>query len=88
MPRSTKIAAFSERDEKLFSVLAASAGMAIENARLHRRISNMTMTDDLTGIFNYRYFVQRLEEEKRRAARYNLPLSLIMLDLDWFKKTQ
>ena len=84
---STKIAAFSERDEKLFSVLAASAGMAIENARLHRRISNMTMTDDLTGIYNYRYFVQRLEEEKRRAARYNLPLSLIMLDLDWFKKT-
>jgi len=84
---STKIAAFNERDEKLFSVLAASAGMAIENARLHRRISNMTMTDDLTGIHNYRYFVQRLEEEKRRASRYNLPLSLIMLDLDWFKKT-
>lgn len=84
---STKMAAFSERDEKLFTILAASAGMAIENARLHKRISDLTMTDDLTGIYNYRYFVQRLEEEKRRAARYDLPLSLIMLDLDWFKKT-
>ncbi|NIP44128.1 MAG: sensor domain-containing diguanylate cyclase [candidate division Zixibacteria bacterium] len=84
---STKLAAFSERDEKLFTILAASAGMAIENARLHKRISDLTMTDDLTGIYNYRYFVQRLEEEKRRAARYDLPLSLIMLDLDWFKKT-
>jgi len=84
---STKLAAFTERDEKLFTVLAASAGMAIENARLHERISNLTMIDDLTGINNYRYFVQRLEEEKRRASRYNLPLSLIMMDLDWFKKT-
>jgi diguanylate cyclase (GGDEF)-like protein len=84
---STKLAAFSERDEKLFTILAGSAGMAVENARLHKRISDLTMTDDLTGIFNYRYFVQRLEEEKRRAARYDLPLSLIMLDLDWFKKT-
>jgi diguanylate cyclase (GGDEF)-like protein len=84
---STKMAAFSERDEKLFTILAASAGMAIENARLHKRISDLTMTDDLTGIYNYRYFVQRLEEEKRRAARYDLPLSLIMMDLDWFKKT-
>ncbi|MBD3218145.1 MAG: diguanylate cyclase [candidate division Zixibacteria bacterium] len=84
---STKLAAFNERDEKLFTILAGSAGMAIENARLHKRISDLTMTDDLTGIYNYRYFVQRLEEEKRRAARYDLPLSLIMLDLDWFKKT-
>ncbi len=84
---STKMAAFTERDEKLFTILAASAGMAIENARLHKRISDLTMTDDLTGIYNYRYFVQRLEEEKRRAARYDLPLSLIMMDLDWFKKT-
>jgi diguanylate cyclase (GGDEF)-like protein len=84
---STKVAAFSERDERLFTILAGSAGMAIENARLHKRISDLTMTDDLTGIYNYRYFVQRLEEEKKRASRYKLQLSLIMLDLDWFKKT-
>ncbi len=84
---SSKIAAFNDRDEKLFTILAASAGMAIENARLHKRISDLILIDDLTGIHNYRYFVQRLEEEKRRSARYDLSLSLIMLDLDWFKKT-
>jgi len=84
---STKAEAFNERDEKLFTILAASAGMAIDNARMHKHISNLTMIDDLTGIFNYRYFVQKLEDEKRRAARYNIPLSLVMLDLDWFKKT-
>jgi diguanylate cyclase (GGDEF)-like protein len=84
---SSKVAAFNDRDEKLYSILAASAGMAIDNARMHKHISDLTVIDDLTGIFNYRYFVQKLEEEKRRATRYNLPLSLVMLDLDWFKKT-
>jgi diguanylate cyclase (GGDEF)-like protein len=84
---STKLSAFNDRDEKLFTTLAASAGMAIENARLHKWISDLTVIDDLTGIYNYRYFTQRLEEEKKRASRYNLPLSLIMLDLDWFKQT-
>ena len=84
---STKEKAFSERDIKLFSILASSAGMAIDNARMHKQISDLTMIDDLTGIYNYRYFVQKLDEERKRATRYDLPISLIMMDLDWFKKT-
>jgi len=46
----------------------------------------LTITDELTGVYNYRYFAEKLKEEQRRAARYDLPLSLIMLDIDWFKK--
>ena len=77
---------FSERDEKMFWVVARSAAMAIDNAALHRQMEELTMIDNLTGAFNYRYFTDKLEEEKRRAARYDAPLSLIMLDIDHFKK--
>jgi diguanylate cyclase (GGDEF)-like protein len=46
----------------------------------------LTIIDELTETYNYRFFVQKLEEEKRRAIRYDLPLSLVMVDIDWFKK--
>ena len=60
--------------------------MALENAELHKRTEELTIIDELTETFNYRYFVQKLQEEKRRALRYTVPLSLIMVDIDWFKK--
>jgi diguanylate cyclase (GGDEF)-like protein len=71
---------------KLLTIVARSASLALENAELHRRTEELTIIDELTGTFNYRYFVQKLEEEKKRALRYDLPLSLIMVDIDWFKK--
>lgn len=42
-------------------------------------------TDGLTGLYNHRYFQDRLSQELKRALRYNHPLSLIMIDLDGFK---
>ncbi|MFQ5606372.1 MAG: diguanylate cyclase [Candidatus Zixiibacteriota bacterium] len=82
---SKSVGAFSERDEKMFWVVARSAAMAIDNAIVHREMEDLTVTDELTGIFNYRYFTTKLTEEQRRAARYNQPLSLIMIDIDHFK---
>lgn len=83
---SDKIGAFLEQDERIFSILAGSAGLAIENARLHQKTQELTVVDDLTGLYNYRYFIRKLGTEVMRASRYNQPLSLIMLDIDWFKK--
>ncbi|MEW5797283.1 MAG: sensor domain-containing diguanylate cyclase [Candidatus Zixiibacteriota bacterium] len=77
---------FSERDEQLLSVVARSAGLALENAQLLKRTEELTIMDELTDSYNYRYFVQKFQEEKRRAVRYHLPLSIIMIDIDWFKK--
>jgi diguanylate cyclase (GGDEF)-like protein len=45
-----------------------------------------TITDPLMGIFNRRCFERRLEEEFARARRYGFPLSLLMIDIDHFKK--
>ncbi|PKM81621.1 MAG: hypothetical protein CVU89_09005 [Firmicutes bacterium HGW-Firmicutes-14] len=41
--------------------------------------------DGLTGLYNHRYFQQRLQEEIERAERFSLPLSLVMMDIDCFK---
>jgi diguanylate cyclase (GGDEF)-like protein len=82
---SPKENAFSEREEKIVSVIARSAAMALENAHLHKKTEELTITDELTGIYNYRYFARKLKEEQRRAVRYDLPLSMIMIDIDHFK---
>ena len=83
---STRIGAFLEQDEKIFSILAGSAALAIENAMLHQMTEELTIVDELTGLYNFRYFTRKLQTEIRRADRYQLPLSLIMVDIDWFKQ--
>lgn len=52
-----------------------------ENQQLHQ----LSILDDLTGLYNRRYFSQRLEEEENRAARYNYHLAYLMIDIDFFK---
>lgn len=54
--------------------------------RYARDMSERAVTDGLTRLFNHTYFHQRLEEEMSRARRYDRPLSLLMLDLDDFKR--
>lgn len=86
LAESPRQGAFEDQDERFLSVLARSAAMAMENAILHRKTEELTIIDDLTGVNNYRYFSEKIKEEKKRAVRYNQPLSLIMLDIDWFKR--
>lgn len=77
---------FKDFDLQMLTAISQSAALAFENAELHKRTEELTISDELTGINNFRYFIKKLEEEKRRASRYDLPLSLIMIDIDHFKK--
>jgi len=77
---------FKDRDIQQLTIVARSAALALENADLHKRTAELTVIDELTDTFNYRYFVQKFQEEKKRALRYKAPLSIIMTDIDWFKK--
>ena len=77
--------AFGEEDIELVRMLAGQATAALTNARLYRAIQEQAITDGLTGLYNHRYFYERLEQEFARAQRYGLPLSLLMLDIDDFK---
>ncbi len=56
--------------------------------KLKRAINNLkrlSIVDGLTGLYNQRYFKQRLSQEAERSIRYNSPLSLLMMDMDLFK---
>ena len=68
------------------ALLASFAAMSIDNASLHSRTKMMALTDALTGLYNNRYFMQVFPHELVRARRYMKPLSLIMIDIDNFKK--
>lgn len=59
--------------------------LALRNALLYRQVKSMADHDGLTRIANRRRFEERLDEEAQRHGRYELPLSLILLDLDHFK---
>lgn len=57
-----------------------------ELARKREELLALSRTDPLTSLSNRRYFEERLEEEFARARRYRSPLSLVMLDIDYFKR--
>jgi two-component system, cell cycle response regulator len=77
---------FSEDRLNLLSTLAGQLGMALENASMYRTTLHLSITDGLTGLFNARHLYEKLETEITRSKRYGHPLSLFMLDIDYFKK--
>ena len=77
---------FSQADLQILSTISDYAAIAIENARNFRCISELVITDDLTGLFNGRHFHDLLEEEIERVRRFGGQLSLIFIDFDFFKK--
>lgn len=76
----------SSREKRLLMIFASSAAVAIDNSLLHKKTEELTITDALTGLYNYRHFRNKLTDELRRADRYRQKLSIMMLDLDHFKK--
>jgi diguanylate cyclase (GGDEF)-like protein len=78
--------AFTSHLFELLKVLAAQASLSISNALLHEEIRMLALTDGLTGLYNHRHFQERLSEEFKKAERFSEPLSLILTDIDHFKK--
>lgn len=79
---STKIPLITEG--KVQAYVGISSDIT-EVVRLKEQFKQLSITDSLTGLFNRRHFDERGNEEFRRAQRYELPLSLITLDIDRFK---
>lgn len=77
---------FSEDDLQLVSRLLDQTTIAIERASMYQKMADLVITDDLTKLFNLRYLDRTLEVEIERAMRYNLSVSLIFMDMDYFKK--
>lgn len=60
--------------------------MQQEQNRIQRMLHLSSITDELTGLYNYQHFRTRFDEEIRRAKRYGHPLSLLMCDINQFKR--
>jgi len=77
--------AFTRADIDQFQAVANQVAMALENAQLYQRTKELSSRDELTGLFNRRYFFENLETEVQRARRYRRAFTILMLDLDHFK---
>ncbi|GBE01388.1 response regulator PleD [bacterium BMS3Abin08] len=71
---------------ELLKVLMNQASLSISNALLHEELRQIAFTDGLTGLFNHRHFQERLTEEFKKAERFQDRLSLILTDIDHFKR--
>lgn len=71
---------------ELLSILTSFATMSIDHARLHEKTTQLACTDGLTGLYNHRQFKKNFADEVARANRYNKTLSIILFDVDDFKK--
>lgn len=71
---------------RLLPLLMQGLGLAMNNALLHDDLQRVAALDALTGVYNRRFGLQRLEEEIARAERAQGPLALLMFDIDHFKR--
>ncbi|MFN2540276.1 MAG: diguanylate cyclase, partial [Mycobacteriales bacterium] len=76
---------FDDNDLATIRTFAGQATVAVDNVLLHEEAQRLSITDGLTGLWNYRYFTMTVAKEIERAARFSRPLALLMLDLDHFK---
>jgi diguanylate cyclase (GGDEF)-like protein len=70
----------------LIELMCNQAATSIANARMHAEIERMATTDGLTGLLNHRIFQEKMTDELKRSERYSTPVSLLLTDIDHFKK--
>jgi len=81
-----KVRQFKQGDLSILTLLGNMAALAIQKAKLLESTKQMAITDELTHLYNLRHFLDRLDDEITRADRYDRPLSLAMIDIDYFKQ--
>ncbi len=76
---------FEELDLRIKRVLR-EAGLKRERLKLLKELEQLAITDALTGLYNSRHFFSQIKTEIKRYKRYSRPLSLLILDIDFFKQ--
>ncbi|HEY0532955.1 MAG TPA: diguanylate cyclase [Actinoplanes sp.] len=77
---------FDDADLQTLRTFAGQAGVAVHNVRIHEEAQRLSLTDPLTGLWNYRYLRESLRREVERASRFGRTLTVLVLDLDHFKE--
>ncbi|MBU2598706.1 MAG: GAF domain-containing protein [Actinobacteria bacterium] len=83
---SVELNDFDESDLTTLTILAEMIAIAIENANLYKESEHLAITDGLTKLYNSRYFYAALQKELERSKRYGHSFSIIIFDIDDFKK--
>jgi len=78
--------AFTPQDVLIMKTLADLLATALHNAFVFQKLQTQSITDGLTQVYNRMYFEQQFEQEWRRCSRQGLPLSILMIDADHFKR--
>jgi diguanylate cyclase (GGDEF)-like protein len=77
---------FTEYHRNFMDTLLNQVSMVVDNSVLHRSIRDMARTDGLTGLLNHRTFMEKLSDEYKRLGRDPRPFSILLVDIDFFKK--
>ncbi|MDR1695804.1 MAG: sensor domain-containing diguanylate cyclase [Endomicrobium sp.] len=77
---------FNDSDLRLLSILSGIASTVLNNVHLYKKVSELAITDGLTGLFTQSYFKERLREEINRSRSNKVSLTVGILDIDFFKK--
>jgi len=83
---SVELNAFGESDIATLTTLSELIAIAIENTSLYKETERLAITDGLTKLYNSRYFYAALQKELERSKRYGHSFSIIIFDIDDFKK--
>ena len=73
-------------NQEILSTISNILAMSLDNAKKYQKLKKLTIRDGLTGVYNRMGFKEFMESEFLKARRYKKPLSLIMLDVDKFKR--
>ncbi len=72
-------------DFQKFEILASQLALQVKKVQLYETVKEISIIDGLTNVFVRRHFFERFREELNRAARYQFPLTVLMVDVDHFK---
>ncbi|MDD5773199.1 MAG: diguanylate cyclase [bacterium] len=77
---------YTDKDNELMRLIVNQTSIVMDNARLYQKVESLSITDELTKMYNKRYMGQVLPQELLRVKRYDRVFSIIMFDIDFFKK--
>jgi diguanylate cyclase (GGDEF)-like protein len=77
---------YDQEDKMLLQQIAGQAALVINNARQHALVKEQARRDSLTGVYNHGYLIQSIHKEVDRARHKGNDVSMIMLDIDYFKQ--
>jgi diguanylate cyclase (GGDEF)-like protein len=77
---------FTGSEQQVLEIFATQVSLLLDTIEARAKIANLADTDDLTGIWNKRYFRRQLPQEIERARTFGIPLTLLLFDIDEFKQ--